>query len=81
MTHKTRKLASISALATAIFLWDFGVYLLFNEFVAKLFLVIILISGAWTYYELRRAIEIPTDYNPGEEDQKQQTNNNKIDKL
>ena len=81
MTHKTRKLASISALATAIFLWDFGVYLLFNEFVAKLFLVIILISGAWTCYELRRAIEIPPDYNPGEEDQKQQTNNNKIDKL
>ena len=81
MTHKTRKLASISALATAVFLWDFGVYLLFNEFVAKLFLVIILISGTWTYYELRRAIEIPPDYNPGEENQKQHTNNNKIDKL
>ena len=81
MTHKTRKLASISALATAVFLWDFGVYLLFNEFVAKLFLVIILISGTWTYYELRRAIEMPPDYNPGEEDQKQHTNNNKIDKL
>ena len=81
MTHKTRKLASISALATAVFLWDFGVYLLFNEFMAKLFLVIILISGTWTYYELRRAIEIPPDYNPGEENQKQHTNNNKIDKL
>ena len=81
MTHKTRKLASISALATAVFLWDFGVYLLFNEFVAKLFLVIILISGTWTYYELRRAIEMPPDYNPGEENQKQHTNNNKIDKL
>lgn len=81
MTHKTRKLASISALATAVFLWDFGVYLLFNEFVAKLFLVIILISGTWTYYELRRAIELPPDYSQGEENQKQHTNNNKIDKL
>ena len=81
MTHKTRKLASISALATAVFLWDFGVYLLFNEFVAKLFLVIILISGTWTYYELRRAIEMTHDYNSGEEDEKQHTNNNKIDKL
>ena len=81
MTHKTRKLASISALATAVFLWGFGVYLLFNEFVAKLFLVIILISGAWTYYELRRAIEMPVNYDPDEEDQKQHTNNNKIDKL
>ena len=68
MTHKTRKFASISALATGVFLWDFGVYLLFNEFVAKLFLVIILISGAWTYYELRRAIEMPPDYDPSEED-------------
>ena len=81
MTHKTRKLASISTLATAVFLWDFGVYLLFNEFVAKLFLVIILISGTWTYNELRRAIEMPPDYNSGEEDEKQHTNNNKIDKL
>ena len=81
MTHKTRKLASISALATAVFLWDFGVYLLFNEFVAKLFLVIILISGTWTYNELRRAIEMQPDYNSGEEDEKQHTNNNKIDKL
>ena len=81
MTHKTRKLASISALATAVFLWDFGVYLLFNEFVAKLFLVIILISGAWTYYELRRAIVLPHDYESNEEKQEQHTNNNKIDKL
>ena len=81
MTHKTRKLASISALATAVFLWDFGVYLLFNEFVAKLFLVIILISGAWTYYELRRAIVVPPDYESNEEKQEQNTNNNKIDKL
>jgi len=81
MTHKTRKLASISALATAVFLWDFGVYLLFNEFVAKLFLVIILISGAWTYYELRRAIVLPPDYESNEEKQEQNTNNNKIDKL
>ena len=81
MTHKTRKLASISALATAVFLWDFGVYLLFNEFVAKLFLVIILISGAWTYYELRRAIVLQPDYESNEEKQEQHTNNNKIDKL
>ena len=81
MTHKTRKLASISALATAVFLWDFGVYLLFNEFVAKLSLVIILISGAWTYYELRRAIVLPPDYESNEEKQEQNTNNNKIDKL
>ena len=81
MTHKTRKLASISALATAVFLCDFGVYLLFNEFVAKLFLVIILISGAWTYYELRRAIVLPPDYESNEEKQEQHTNNNKIDKL
>lgn len=81
MKHRTRKLASISALATAVFLCDFGVYLLFNEFVAKLSLVIILISGALTYYELRRAIEMPPNYDPDEEDQKQNTNNNKIDKL
>lgn len=81
MTHKKRKLASISALATAVFLWDFGIYMLFDEFVAKLFLVIILISGAWTYYELRRAVEMPPDYAPNEENQRQHTNNNKIDKL
>ncbi|MDD2602626.1 MAG: hypothetical protein PHX91_06730 [Prevotella sp.] len=81
MTHKKRKLASISALATAVFLWDFGIYMLFDEFVAKLFLAIILISGAWTYYELRRAVEMPPDYDPNEENQKQHTNNNKIDKL
>lgn len=81
MTHKKRKLASISALATAVFLWDFSIYMLFDEFVAKLFLAIILISGAWTYYELRRAVEMPPDYDPNEENQKQHTNNNKIDKL
>lgn len=81
MTHKKRKLASISALATAVFLWDFGIYMLFDEFVAKLFLAIILISGAWTYYELRRAVEMAPDYDPNEENQKQHTNNNKIDKL
>ena len=81
MTHKKRKLASISALATAVFLWDFGIYMLFDEFVAKLFLAIILISAAWTYYELRRAVEMPPDYDPNEENQKQHTNNNKIDKL
>ena len=42
------------------FLWDWGLYAMTNEFVAKLFLVIILISGAWCYYELKHsAVEPP----------------------
>lgn len=74
MTHKIKKLASISILATAVFLWDLGIYLLFNEFVAKLFLVIILISGAWTYYELKRATEMPSDYNTDVDPKKDKIN-------
>lgn len=66
MTGKKRKVCSIAALATATFLWDWGLYAMTNEFVAKLFLVIILISGAWCYYELKHAVVLP----PGDEEDK-----------
>ena len=60
MTDKKRKACSIAALAVVTFLWDWGLYAMTNEFVAKLFLVIILVSGAWCYYELRHAaVETP----------------------
>lgn len=71
MKSKMRKILSISALATGVFLWDFGVYMFFDEFVAKLFLVIILISEAWSYYEFKRAIEIPSDEEPTANNQTQ----------
>ena len=70
MKNKTRKIVSISALAAGVFLWDFGLYIFFDEFVANLFLVIILLSGVWSYYELRRAIEIPAE--------EESTNNNQL---
>ncbi|EOA58499.1 hypothetical protein HMPREF1214_02071 [Bacteroides sp. HPS0048] len=60
MTDKKRKACSIVALAVGTFLWDWGLYAMTNEFVAKLFLVIIIISGAWCYYELiHAAVEPP----------------------
>ena len=59
MTDKKRKACSIAALAVGTFLWDWGLYAMTNEFVAKLFLVIILISGAWCYYELKHAAVEP----------------------
>lgn len=59
MTDKKRKACSIAALAVVTFLWDWGLYAMTNEFVAKLFLVIILVSGAWCYYELRHAAVEP----------------------
>ena len=71
MKSKMKKILSISALATGVFLWDFGVYMFFDEFVAKLFLVIILISGAGSYYEFKRAIEIPSDEEPTANNQTQ----------
>lgn len=74
MKRKTRKILSISALAAGVFLWDFGVYMFFDEFVAKLFLVIILISGAWSYYELKRAIEIQSDEEATDNNKSQETN-------
>lgn len=76
MTHKIKKLASISILAVSVFLWDFGIYLFFDEFVAKLFLVILVISGAWTYYELKRAIEMPSDDEQNKDIHKQKDTNN-----
>ena len=59
MPDKKRKACSIAALAVGTFLWDWGLYAMTNEFVAKLFLVIILVSGAWCYYELRHAAVEP----------------------
>lgn len=73
MKRNRRKMMSISALAAGVFLWDYGVYLFLGEFVAKLFLVIILIAGAWSYHELKNAVEIPPEEEPTDNNSLQNT--------
>lgn len=60
MTSRKRKIYSVATIAVAVFLWDLGLYLMTNEFVAKLFLVIILVAGVWIYYELKHAAVEPS---------------------
>ena len=49
MKSKMKKILSISALSTGVFLGAFGVYMFFYYFVVILFLVIILYPGAWSF--------------------------------
>ena len=73
MTRKGGRVLGISALPAVLFRWDYGVYLFFGEFVAKLFLVIILIAGAWSYHELKNAVEIPPEEEPTDNNSLQNT--------
>lgn len=54
-------MVSIATLAVAVFLWDWGVYALLGEFVAKLFMVVVITSGILCYHEMKHAIVVPQD--------------------